>query len=70
MITEMKGRFEKTQLPSGLLFLVPSAVVHPSWRYKKPEWERKVMEAMDYYEDDLPSPSLVQTELTLWNDHW
>ena len=65
LLQEMKDRFSTNAKVATLgLCLVPSTIC------KKDDWQTRVNNLASLYQDDLPAPLSLQTELHCWKHKW
>ena len=67
--SELTTRFsEDSYIAYKGLYLIPSKII--SLKSKGETWKDKFYPFLKFYEDDLPSPLTVDSELALWEDFW
>lgn len=69
--SDLSSRFSNESLVSYAgLYLIPSKIV--SLNSKSPEKSlfKLTFQFFNFYEDDMPSPHMIEKELDLWRHHW
>ena len=67
---EFASRFDKSHHILPALNILPSAIVSDSWKQKGSEWLDNVHQSLSDYEESLPSPGSLKTELLSWRLYW
>lgn len=65
----MEARFSNSSSHEVLL-VMPACAAGENCAVDEEDWQAKVMEAAEFYSDDLPSLSTLGTELITWSAYW
>ena len=69
LVTELHSRFtENTLVTYKGLYIIPAKIV--SLVSKGESWKDKFLPFLKFYEDDLPNPKAIDSELILWERYW